>query len=149
MKKAIATLFIALLTFVAHGQDKTKYIEVNTGICTGIIPVFPGASVLYGATHRYPSGFILDYEGGIAFPTLITGKAGVGCMMGSDEFTMGLRAWPSTYYVQMKLDRPNKKSDFLFSVESGLYRNSLAGQALILTIGWRWDNLRYGDIRKK
>jgi hypothetical protein len=149
MKKTIATLFLALLTLVADGQDKTKYIEVNTGVCTGIIPLFPGASVLYGATQRFSSGMIFDYSGGIAFPTLVTGKAGFGCMMGKDEFTIGVRAWPSTYYAQMRLNRPNRKSDVTFSVESGLYRNSLVGQTLIVTVGWRWDNLRYGDIRKK
>jgi hypothetical protein len=70
-------------------------------------------------------------------------------MMGNDEFTIGVRAWPSTYYAQMRFDRPNRKSDVTVSVESGLYRNSLLGRGLIVTVGWRWDNLRYGDIRKK
>lgn len=128
---------------------KVKYVEVNTGFATGVVPFFPGASVLYGATNYYPSGIILDYEGGLAFPTALTGKVGIGCKLNRDELTVGIRPFPATYYAQIRIDRPNKNSDIIVSVESGLYYRSLLSQSAILTVGWRWDNKKYGDIRKR
>lgn len=150
MKRTLLTIILLLTSILLYGQPtKVKYIEVNTGFATGIVPFFPGASVLYGATNYYPSGFILDYEGGLAFPTAITGKIGIGCMLNRDEFTFGIRPFPATYYAQVRIDRPNKNSDIILSVESGLYYRSLLSQTAILTVGWRWNNKRYKDIRSE
>lgn len=138
------------ISFVTVGQPiKTKYIELNTGFATGIVPFFPGASFLYGATNYYSNGMVLDYEAGVALPSIITGKIGAGFMVNTNELTFGIRPFPSTYYVQTRLNRPNKKSDIIISIESGLYYRSLLSQSAILTIGWRWDNKKYRDLRHK
>jgi hypothetical protein len=153
MKKTLSLILFLLCTLSSHLSNsqpvKKKYIEVNTGFATGIVPFFPGASVLYGATNYYPSGFLLDYEGGLAFPTALTGKIGFGCLVNKDEITVGIRPFPATYYAQIRIDRPTKNSDIILSVESGLYYRSLLSQTAIITIGWRWDNKRYSDIRRK
>lgn len=146
MKKLI--LLLTLLPLFGYTQTTTKYVEVNIGFSTGIVPFFPGASVLYGATDRYPSGFIMDYEGGIAFPTLVTGKFGLGYDANGTEITAGIRPWPPTTYGQVRIDRPNKNADIILSIESCLFPSEFVQRA-VFTIGWRFDNQRYKDIRQK
>lgn len=146
MKKYILILFLILTVIKSNGQTTTPYIEVNTGFSTGIVPFFPGASVLYGATDKYPSGFIMDYEAGIAFPTLVTGKFGIGYDANGTEITGGIRPWPLATYGQVRIDRPNKNSDIVLSIE-GMWFSSEFVQRAIFTIGWRFDHKRYKDIR--
>lgn len=150
MKKSILTTIMVACSFLTFAQPtKIKNFEINTGIATGVVPFFPGLSALYGATLYYPSGLIVDYQGGFAFPTLITGKIGAGFNIEKQELTFGIRPFPSTCYAQIRIDRPNKESDITVSLESGIYRSSFFGQNTIVTVGWRWNNKKYLDIRKK
>jgi hypothetical protein len=148
MKKLILTLTLLSTVLYTEAQTTTTYVEVNAGFSTGVIPFFPGASVLYGATDRFQSGFIMDYEGGIAFPTLITGKFGIGYDANGTEITAGVRPWPPATYGQVRIDRPNKLADIIISVEGTMFPNEFVQRA-IFTIGWRFDNKRYKDIRQK
>lgn len=141
MKQLILTALLVLFVFITNAQTRTTYTEFNAGISTGIIPVFPGASSLVGATVKYPSGFIVDYEGGLAFPTLITGKVGVGLPVDHNmDLTIGIRAFPSSIYAQILVSRPNKKSDLVFTAEALTWSNSTLGQYSVLTVGWRFNN---------
>lgn len=151
MKKIVKSvlLIILLSTVIVKAQTTTPYVEINTGFSTGIIPVFPGASVLYGETTKYNSGFLLDYEVGISFPTLITGKIGVGYDIEGTELSVGVRPWPPATYGQIRLDRPNKKSDIILSIEGMMWSEQLFVQRAIFTVGWRFDNKKYKDIRSK
>lgn len=146
MKKLI--LLLTLLPLFTYSQTTTPYIEVNAGFSTGIVPFFPGASVLYGATDLYPSGFIMDYEAGIAFPSLITGKFGIGYDANGTEITAGVRPWPPSTYGQVRIDRPNKLADIIISVEGTMFPSEFVQRA-IFTIGWRFDHKKYKDIRHK
>ena len=147
MKTLILTLFIGLLATTATAQPiRTTYSEINAGISTGVVPIFPGASSLVGATVRYPSGFLIDYEGGIAFPTLLTGKIGVGIPVDYNmDLSVGVRALPSSIYAQLLVKRPTKKSDLVFTAEA-LAWSPAFGQYSILTVGWRFndDNKLFG-----
>jgi len=112
MKQLILTTLLTLFVFISNAQTRTTYSEVNAGISTGTIPFFPGASSLVGATIKYPSGIIVDYEGGIAFPTLLTGKVGAGIQVDRNmDLTLGVRLFPSTIYAQLLVSRPYKKCD--------------------------------------
>ena len=146
MKKLL--LLLTLLPLFTYSQITTPYVEVNAGFSTGIVPFFPGASVLYGATDIYPSGFIMDYEGGIAFPSLVTGKFGIGYDANGTEITAGIRPWPPATYGQVRIDRPNKVADIIISVEGTMFPNEFVQRA-IFTIGWRFDHRKYKDIRHK
>ena len=141
-------LLLTLLPLFTYSQTTTPYVEVNAGFSTGIVPFFPGASVLYGATDIYPSGFIMDYEGGIAFPSLVTGKFGIGYDANGTEITAGIRPWPPATYGQVRIDRPNKVADIIISVEGTMFPNEFVQRA-IFTIGWRFDHRKYKDIRHK
>lgn len=136
-----------LLPLLGYSQSKTKYFEFNTGFSTGEIPFFPGASALYGATQKYESGFLLDYEAGIAFPTLVTFKGGIGYDFSGTEVSVGVRPWPPTSYAQIRLDRPKRLADIVFTAEGSLFPNDLV-QMAVFTIGWRFDNSRYKDIKQ-
>lgn len=141
MKTLILTLLIGLLALTTIAQPtKTHYSEVNVGLCLGTIPAFPGASSLVGVTNRYPSGIILDYQGGIAFPTLLTGKVGVGTAIDHNmDLTVGVRVLPSTIYAQLLVKRPTKKADLVFTAEALAWSPAI-GQYSILTVGWRFNN---------
>lgn len=139
MKKILFTILLSLLSFLSTGQTKKTYAEFNAGISTGILPFFPGGSLLYGKTITYESGFVLDYEGGIAFPSIVTGKIGIGCTIKDDaEITFGVRPWPATSYIQLQVNRANKRSDLVFSLERMWGRDFFIQDALI-TVGWRFD----------
>jgi hypothetical protein len=147
--KKITLILVLLFSFVKiNAQTTVPYVEVNMGFSSGIIPFFPGASVLYGATTKYESGILLDYQGGIAFPSLITGKFGIGCNIDKSELTVGIRPWPASTYAQIKLNRDNKNSDIIISVEK-MWSREIFIQDAIFTIGWRFDNKKYKDIRHK
>lgn len=143
MKKLILISLLLLSSLFVQSQT-VKYVELNTGFSSGTIPFFPGGSIMVGATHRFESGIILDYEGGVAIPTIITFKGGVGCNIGKDAITFGIRPWPGSIYAQYELIRNNKSSDIVFTAEGSLsvIQNS------IFTIGWRWKNKPYNEALK-
>lgn len=147
MKKIILVLLFFPLFIQA--QNTIPYVEVNAGISTGVVPFFPGASVLYGATTKYNSGIILDYEAGIAFPSLITFKGGVGYDFNGTQVSVGIRPWPATTYGQVEISRPKKMSDIVLTVEGMLWSENFFVQRGLITIGWRFKNMKYRDIRKK
>lgn len=137
MKKLSILVILFLYSFLSLGQTKTKYSEFNTGLSVGAVPIFPGASLLIGKTITYNSGLIFDYQGGLAFPSIITGKIGFGYAIQNDaEITVGVRPWPTTSYLQMKLNRPEKRTDLVFSVEK-IWGGDFFIQDAIFTIGWR------------
>jgi len=142
MKNILLTLVTILFFGFANGQSTTRYIEFNTGISTGLVPLFPGGSFMYGATTTYNSGIVLDYEGGFAFPSLVTGKAGIGYAVSKDaDITVGIRPWPASTYLQLKLNRPNKKTDLVITAEN-MWARDLFVQTAIFTIGWRLNAVK-------
>lgn len=143
MKKLLLILFI-LISNVCYSQHiKTTYTELNFGASFGNIPVFPGASALYGAHHQYESGFVLDYEGGLALPSLITAKGGVGFAINEKfDLTLGVRAWPTSTYIQLKSNRPSRPRDIVFTIEAMPWSATSLGQSTIFTVGWRHKIIR-------
>lgn len=150
MRHILLSLICLLFLTNINGQGKTTtpYTELNIGFSSGVVPLFPGASVLYGATTKYKSGFLLDYEAGLAFPSLITAKGGIGFLFNQTELSVGIRPWPASTYGQVRIDRPKKYSDIIISLETMPWANDLFIQRVIFTIGWRFDNKRYKDIQR-
>jgi len=145
MKKVILISLLLLSSLLVKGQTETvKYVELNTGFSTGTVPFFPGGSIMVGATHKFESGIILDYEGGVAIPTIITLKGGVGFNIKKDIITFGIRPWPGSVYAQYEITRPGKSSDIVLTAEGSLG----VIQTSIFTIGWRWKNKPYKEAFK-
>tara|TARA_B100000963_G_C22502134_1_gene614350 strand:- start:44 stop:472 length:429 start_codon:yes stop_codon:yes gene_type:complete len=142
MKKII--LIFILIPIIGFSQNSNKYKEFNAGIFVNNLEfegwsridldfIFPGASFLWGKTNYYDNFFFFDYQVGVAFPSLVTGKAGIG--LGSQDspliFSTGIRPWPPTYYVQLDFNRK-----FIISLEPFLSED-MNGTG-IATVGFRF-----------
>ena len=142
MKKII--LILILIPIIGFSQNSNKYKEFNAGVYVNNLEfggwsgidfdfIFPGASFLWGKTNYYSNNLFFDYQVGVAFPSLITGKAGLG--IGNQDspvtFSTGIRPWPLTYYVQ--LDFNNR---FIISIEPFI-SSGIDGTG-IATIGFRF-----------
>ena len=143
MKKLILISLLLLSSLLVKGQT-VKYVELNTGFSTGTVPFFPGGSIMVGDTHKFDSGIILDYEGGVAVPTIITLKGGIGFNVKKDIITFGVRPWPGSVYAQYEIMRLNKSSDIVLTAEGSLG----VIQSSIFTIGWRWKSKPYKEVLK-
>ena len=91
MKKTLLLLlFICPIVSFSQSLNSNSYKEFNFGIYSGeeaglvlsinnkFYSVFPGASFLWGKTEYLQYNTLLDYQIGIALPTIITGKVGFG-----------------------------------------------------------------------
>lgn len=146
MKNKIITgiLFITcIFNLKTIGQNKPlvrKYMEINAGIASvEDIGAFPGASFLFGRTDYYKSGLILDGEIGIAFPSIVTGKLGMGLGNQNAAFLIGIRPFPLTGYAQFNFKL--NTGTIIFSAEKSNYRYdviSLNSRGNI-NLGYRWN----------
>lgn len=139
------------------------YFDSNLGIAFVDLGVpFPGASLLGGVRRVSASGFVLEAEGGLAFPTVVTGKVGLGIQRfeGGPSGTIGLRLWPLHAYYQQSIptrrcertlseraqrrlqrrgkDRNNLRcSDWYFTLEVGTYGSISFDSQAIISVGHR------------
>ena len=114
------TLLVALAVWTTLGEamaqdgktsaDVEFYFDSNVGVAFADFP-FPGASLLGGVRKVSDSGFVLEAEAGLAFPTIVTGKVGVGIQRfaGGPSGTLGLRLWPLHVYYQQSI--PTKRCE--------------------------------------
>jgi hypothetical protein len=150
MKKLLfVPLFLFFLVKTSSAQEPSKwasensFIEWNFGaafIGDDGFP-FPGTSVLWGKTLINENNFIIEYEGGFAFPTLVTGKIGIGKKMNNTNLTFGIRPFPFHLYTQATF-APKEAGYWIGSIEvnpfgrnSGISFESVA----MLTFGYRWN----------
>ena len=142
MKKII--LVFILIPIIGFSQNSNNYKEFNVGVYVNNLEfegwsgidfdfIFPGASFLWGKTKYYNNNLFLDYQVGVAFPSLITGKAGLG--IGNEEspvtLSTGIRPWPLTYYFQLDF-----KNRLIISIEP--FISSGTDGTGITTIGFRF-----------
>ena len=102
----------------ASGQEKRlkeRYIESNWGIAligdfvngtnantspTTLLP-FPGTSILVGQRKYFSEHGFIDAQIGLAFPSLVTAKMGVGHTgQKGGHFSAGLRLFPTHAFIQ-------------------------------------------------
>jgi len=101
MKRIILILSIVpLLTF---SQSKNIYKEFNFGIAVLDGEVWPGASFLIGNTSYYSNNTLLDYQIGVAYPSIFTGKVGFGIVYEDIAAIIGFRPWPTCPYLQLSI----------------------------------------------
>ena len=115
MKKLLLILLFPLTLF-SQNQERfsTIYAEINVGAAFIDEIPFPGMSGLIGTTLN-AGGFLLDFEAGLALPTIWTAKMGVGFEMGQSQVTAGLRPYPAHVYIQHVITG-KKYGSFLISI---------------------------------
>ena len=121
------------------GITKTSFFEWNFGVAflsyDSLIP-FPGGSALWGTTFINKENLIFEYEVGFAFPTLVTGKIGVGKRFNNTSVVIGVRPWPTTVYLQTSFSTTKEKS-WIASIEGNpLGDNFTVGN---INVGYRWN----------
>jgi len=88
-------------------QQPRNYIDAAWGLALieDRVP-FPGASVLVGRRWFRSETTFIDGEVGLAFPSAVTGKFGVGRLNPSTgrTVTIGIRPFPSHLYIQFGKD---------------------------------------------
>ena len=128
MKKIF--LILTLLPILSFSQFNNTYKEFNFGIALFGVNAFPGASFLIGKTNYYSNNTLLDYQAGLAFPSIVTGKLGFG--IGDEDFAtiIGFRPWPTSSYLQFSL-----KDRYNLSVEYGFFYGEVV---TIITYGIRF-----------
>ena len=127
--------------------SSTSYLELNGGFANfNNTSLFPGGSFLIGSTIKFYERFLIDIEGGIAFPTVLTAKLGLGFAVdnenGNINLISGIRPYPFTLYIQSTI--ANKRNgQWIVSIESG--RQSLGfgfedgwDTKLLINFGWRF-----------
>ena len=133
MKKII--LILSLFPLLTFSQSNNTYKEINIGIAVvDAVGAFPGASLLIGKTNYFQNNTLLDYQAGIAFPTIVTGKLGFG--WGNEDFAtiIGFRVWPSCPYLQISV-----KERHNLSFEYHIKNNTEFGSAeALITYGFRF-----------
>lgn len=149
MRYVLLIICIALLASSGISQEQstrieTPFIEYNFGFAYTedfSIP-FPGTSFLVGKTiYNEETKIITEMEIGVALPTIITGKIGIGKKFNENTIiTAGVRPWPLHLYIQPKF-KDRKKGYWIMSLEISPVPNTEASfySTAILNFGYRWD----------
>jgi len=119
---------------------KTSFFEFNFGVAllsfdTDAYYPFPGASALWGNTFINQENIIFEYEVGFAFPTLVTGKIGVGKRFNNTNVIIGVRPWPLNLYLQTSFSTTKEKS-WIASIEGSPIDFGSIGN---INVGYRWN----------
>ena len=78
--KAIILSILIFIGIECEAQEQFTSLEWNAGVAytDDIYDYFPGWSYLIGTTYITKSNLVVDAQIGLAFPTGVTGKVGVG-----------------------------------------------------------------------
>ncbi|MDC1224538.1 hypothetical protein N8Z92_00075 [Schleiferiaceae bacterium] len=148
--KAIILSILIFIGIECEAQEQFTSLEWNAGVSASDadeVDYFPGGSYLIGTTYITKSNLVLDAQIGLAFPTLVTGKVGVGFKGENAIITAGIRPYPSHAYLQLQWLPENKNHSFIFSFEESAY--SMTGNddwygpstfsIRLATVGYRWN----------
>ena len=136
MKKLILIVLI-FPAFIFGQTTEKKSLELNVGVASVDEYDFsdivsPGLSVLYVKTTSYRGGLVKEAQIGLAAPSIITAKLGVGFGNLDNNILFSLRPWPFFVGPQLKL------YNFTASFEIGLNNEFSFESGLIATLGYRW-----------
>lgn len=110
---------------------------------------FPGGSYLVGHQNYVTKNMFIEIQGGVAFPSIVTVKTGVGFTTEGIGFSVGARVFPTMCYAQVHF--PFKNSQLNISTEfSPLLKSKYSYFSIdtkkIFTIGYQ---LNIGKSRRK
>lgn len=147
MKKLMLLTFLSFFLFkIVSAQEPTtgksvhSFKEWNFGLASVSDLVFPGTSFLWGKTFINENNTIFEYQAGFAFPTIVTGKIGVGKKFNDINVIVGVRPFPFQFYLQSSF-KPSKKGYWITSIEFNPFSSSNSELAThgILNFGYRWN----------
>ena len=138
MKKILLLLFICPIISFSQSFYSNSYKEFNFGIYSEKeIIVSPGASFLWGKTNYLQNNTLLDYQIGIALPTIITGKVGFGIGDQNYATIIGIRPFPTSAYVQFSF-KEKYNIAFEYSPMSFSGGDPFSARGFIVCYGYRF-----------
>ncbi len=152
MKKLILCFSFSLFFITSnYGQEfskegsKNTFLEWNFGVALieeENFP-FPGASFLWGKTYINEKDLIFEYQVGFAFPTLVTGKLGIGKKFNDTKVVVGIRPFPFNVYGQSSFAK-SENGYWIASIEYNPMNSRDRFSNALLNFGYRW----YLDLKK-
>jgi len=146
--KAIILSILIFIGIECEAQEQFTSLEWNAGVSYIDLDAYvPGCSYLIGTTYITKSNLVLDAQIGLALPTLVTGKIGVGFKAKNAIITAGIRPYPSHAYVQLQWLPNNRHYSFIFSFEESAlsmtdnynWEGRSAYSIRLATVGYRWN----------
>lgn len=150
MKKLIilvAALGLSATAVRAQRLATRSYLELNLGAAVvddgdgGF--VFPGLSFLIGQQAFLNPTVFVEYQAGLALPTLGTGKLGLGVQSESTGagLSAGVRVYPNTLYLQFY--KPTRRGQWNLSLEHAPFFQNRPERSFyssqIFTFGRQWN----------
>jgi len=136
MKTILLMLMVPFAMFGQSNIETNKFVEANVGLATidgySYNTAFPGCSVLYGQTTSFDEAIVVEWEVGLAFPSIATGKVGFGFGNNKNNVMASLRIWPLTFGPQIRIE------NFVASFEIGNTEELSMEAGFIATIGYRF-----------
>lgn len=141
-------LLIALISYINisfaqvenDNVSSRDFFEWNVGFALGPEVRLPGTSVLWGRTIITDKNVIFEYEGGLAFPTVLTAKFGFGKRIKKTNLIAGIRPYPINFYIQASTIS-TERGYWIFSVEYNPFPGDnliTFGSRAIFNVGYRW-----------
>ena len=153
--KDLKTLIIVFVFTTFLGSAQNSYIQWIIGVANiyeGYGGDFwaPGTSVLIVNRFDLSENIILDAEIGLAAPSVLTAKIGLGTYFNKktkSAVVFGIRPWPLHGYVQMNLPQ-GKKGQWIISGEISNASEISLYSNYMFTIGYRWKlNLKKKETK--
>lgn len=149
MKKLFLIIFFSFFLLcnsnaqeVPSGKSMNSFLEVNFGVAyqKDLAFIFPGTSFLWGQNYISKNNFIFEYEVGLAFPSIFTGKFGIGKKFNNTKVVAGIRPFPFNFYLQSSI-ASRENGYWIVSIEFNPFNNvSFLGEIkAILNFGYRWN----------
>ncbi len=140
--KKLKTLIILLLFPLFMLAQNVTYLEANIGLANIREDLwFPGTSCLIGYKTDLSKELLLDMEAGIALPSILTAKIGLGTYIHKKSkfaIVAGIRPWPLHLYVQTNLPS-GKKGQWIIALEKGDRSIYSFLSNMNVNIGYRWN----------
>ena len=129
------------LTSLAQNNANWSYWEFNAGLASvyEAEAFFPGCSFLIGRQTSFGKSGFVDQQIGLAFPSIVTGKIGVGSKTEKASVSAGVRLFPGFAYVQFATK--SQQRNFTVSIERALQSRPIGWSFFsdyLLTFGYQW-----------
>ena len=119
-------------------NDVDNFKELNAGICFfGDDYIYPGCSFLWGRSIYYSNNTALEFQGGLAFPTILTAKIGYGVGNIHSKFLISVRPLPQSIGFQYDTRKITFSVEKLIGGFVESFGNGTFGDSWIATIGFR------------
>lgn len=137
-------LLLTLLVTCFNSSANNGYLEWNFGAALigdgDYDGWFPGTSFLIGSRYDFDNNLFLDGEIGLALPSIVTAKGGVGAYINKNNksaISIGVRPYPMHAYAQINFPE-SKIGQWIFSAEIGNASSYSFYSNAILNCGYRW-----------